>query len=174
MSSLLVDTQKCTRDELCVAACPVNIIRMNEHGPVWEEWGQRYCLNCGHCVAVCPHGALSLQTMPVEQCPPLRSDWRLSPVQLEQLLKGRRSMRKFTSQPVERDTLARMIDMASFAPSGKNAQPVHWLVINDAAKIARLAELTIEWMRSQVAERSLLARVFGMNGLVTAWDDGDD
>lgn len=174
MNSLIIDTQKCTRDELCVAVCPMNVIRMNGQGPEWIERGEQYCINCGHCVAVCPHGALSLPSMSADQCLSLSSEWRLSPPQMEQLLKGRRSIRKFTPQPVKREILSRVFDMASFAPSGKNAQQAQWLVITDAEEVTRLAELTIKWMRSLVAERSLLARALGMKGLISAWDAGDD
>lgn len=174
MSLLVIDRKKCTRDGVCVGVCPASIITMNGDGPLLREGGGRHCLTCGHCVAVCPQGAISLQSMPAEQCIPLREDWRLKPEQMEQLLKGRRSIRKYKPQPVENDILAKIIDMASFAPSGHNAQPVRWLVIEDSNEVNRLAGVVIDWMREAVEEKSLLARAFGMKRLVADWEAGND
>ena len=91
MSIFVVDQEKCKRDGICATVCPVSIIAMNSHGPEPVEGVEERCLNCGHCVAVCPHGAFSLQTMPVGQCPSLQENWKLTPDQVEQFLKGRRS-----------------------------------------------------------------------------------
>lgn len=174
MSLFVVDQEKCKRDGFCATECPARIISMNGDGPVPVEDAEQRCVNCGHCVAVCPHGALSLHTMPVEQCPSLRQGWRLAPEQVEQLLKGRRSIRTYKAQVVDREVLAKVIDMARFAPSGLNLQPVRWLVIHDQARVKHLAKLVIEWMRSQIQEQSPFAKGYGMEGLVRAWEAGYD
>lgn len=170
MSLFVVDQEKCKRDGICATECPASIIAMNGHGPEPVEGAEKRCINCGHCVAVCPHGAISLQTMPSEQCPPLRDNWRLTPAQVEQFLKGRRSIRVYKDQPVDREVLTHMIDMARFAPSGHNSQPVNWLVIHDKDEVKHLAGVVIDWMRSQIEAKSPLARALGMEGLVAAWE----
>jgi len=174
MSLFVVDQEKCKRDGICATECPVSILTMNDHDPEPVEGAEQRCLNCGHCVAVCPHGAISLQTMPSERCQPLRDDWRLTPEQVEQFLKGRRSIRTYKDQPVEREVLTHMIDMARFAPSGHNGQPVSWLVIHDKNEVKRLAGVVIDWMRSQVEAKTPFARAFSMKGLVAAWETGYD
>ena len=60
MSLFMIDHEKCTRDGLCATDCPANIIAMNEHGPEPVEGAEQSCINCGHCVAICPYGALTL------------------------------------------------------------------------------------------------------------------
>ena len=102
MSLFTIDHQKCTRDGLCAADCPMSIITMNDHGPEPVAGAEQMCINCGHCTAVCPHGALTLHTMPLEHCPPLQAGWQLQPEQVEQFLKGRRSVRSYKSEPVPR------------------------------------------------------------------------
>ena len=174
MSGFVVDQAKCTRDGICVATCPASIIIMNDHVPAWVDGAERRCINCGHCVAVCPQGAISLRTLRPEQCPPLRPDWRLTPEQVEQLLKGRRSIRRYKTQSIERAVLTKIIDLARYAPSGVNLQPVRWLVLHDSHEVHRLAGLVIDWMRQAIEAQSPFAKALNMARLVTAWKRGDD
>lgn len=55
----------------------------------------------------------------------------------------RRSVRAFTDQPVDRDTLTRILEQAQRSPSGGNTQPWHGIVLTGeplAALIARVAQ----------------------------------
>jgi nitroreductase/NAD-dependent dihydropyrimidine dehydrogenase PreA subunit len=165
-----IDHEKCSRDGLCVADCPAGIIAMTERGPVPVAGAKQMCINCGHCVAVCPHGALALATMPLEQCPALPDGWHLEPGRMEQLLKGRRSVRSYRQEPVPREVLARVIDMARYAPTAGNAQALHWTVIHDASEVRRSAEAVIDWLR----EASQTPPMAWAGTLVTDWDRGMD
>ena len=54
-----VITDTCTKDELCVAACPVDCIHPKKDAPRFEQSPQLYidpvaCIDCGACVPVCP------------------------------------------------------------------------------------------------------------------------
>ncbi|MEA4823300.1 MAG: nitroreductase [Clostridiaceae bacterium] len=51
----------------------------------------------------------------------------------------RRSVRSFTPQPIPRETLALIAEAANQAPSAMNRQLNQYTVIDDPAKIARLA-----------------------------------
>ena len=165
-----VDHAKCTRDGLCAADCPAGIITITERGPEPVAGARRMCINCGHCVAVCPQGALTLATMPLEQCPPLRDGWQLTLEQMEQLLKGRRSVRSYKQEAVPRDVLAKIIDMARFAPSAGNAQVLHWTVIHDSNEVRRIAGAVIDWLR-EVSQTPAMAWA---KALVVDWENGKD
>jgi len=165
-----IDHEKCSRDGLCAADCPVGLITMTEGGPKPVAGAKAMCINCGHCAAVCPHGALALATMPLEQCPPLRDGWHLEPERMEQLLKGRRSVRSYRREPVSREVLAKVIDMARYAPTAGNAQALHWTVIHDANEVRRCAAAVIDWLR-QASQTPPMAWA---QALVTAWDGGMD
>jgi nitroreductase len=130
---------------------------------------EELCINCGHCVAVCPHWAMSLRSMNAEQCPPVRKDWLLNPEQVEHFLRSRRSIRAYKEQPVEREVLSKIIDIARFAPSGQNIQPVRWLVIYDSKEVWRLAALVIDWMRDLLKKGAPLAKALHMDRVVDAW-----
>ena len=104
---IVVDQQKCHKDGLCALDCPIGIITMDgpDGLPAPVEGFDELCIDCGHCVAVCPHEALSQGGITPRQCLPLDAPG-LSPEQLAQLLKGRRSIRRYKDQPLEQSTIA--------------------------------------------------------------------
>ena len=46
-------------------------------------------------------------------------------------IKTRRSVRKFTEQPVTKEEMAQVIETAAFAPSWKNTQIARYIVVTD-------------------------------------------
>lgn len=58
---------------------------------------------------------------------------------LQDCILTRRSVRKFTQQPVQHETLAQIVSLAAFAPSWNNTQVSRYLVIEDAAKLDKIA-----------------------------------
>ncbi len=176
MSFLYVDKSRCGGDGKCVRVCPSRVLEMDtdERIPRLVKDGQERCIRCGHCVAVCPHAALSLEPMRAEDCTRLEPDWRITPHQAEQLLKGRRSIRHYKDQAVDNKTIDAIIDIARYAPSGVNRQPVNWAVINDKQKVHQLAGIVIDWIRSLMADKSPLISSYRLDRHVAAWDRGED
>lgn len=176
MGLFAIDEKKCKRDGICAGACPLGLIRMPEDGGVPQsiKGAGRLCINCGHCLAVCPHGALSLSAMTREACPPARRDLLPDLEQLAQLVRSRRSIRLYRKKTVAREALAGLIDLASHAPTARNSQQLGWLVVHDPLEVQRLAGLAIDWMRHLVATGSPLATGYGMARMIKAWEDGQD
>ena len=56
---------------------------------------------------------------------------------------SRRAVRGFTDQPVELETLERVLSAAAWAPSGSNVQPWHSYVLT-GAKLGELKKLAVE------------------------------
>lgn len=71
---------------------------------------------------------------------------------LHALIATRRSIRRWTDEPVPREDLARMVDAARLAPSDTNAQPWHFTVVTDPHLIERLAAATSERFGAMGAE----------------------
>ena len=142
MSILAVDPDKCNFCGLCAMECPAAIIVIKgpEALPFMPRGGEKFCINCGHCVAVCPPGAISLETMKPADCTTVSNELLPTPEQVEHFLKSRRSVRVFKKEPVPRTILAKLIDIARYAPSGRNAQPVQWLVVENPNEVKRLSE----------------------------------
>ena len=175
MPLFVVDPSRCRHDGICAAECPTRII----------EWGpadgiprvpaalEEFCRNCGHCVAVCPSEAVTLGSMAPGQLPSVRPDWPPGPKQVAHFLRARRSIRTYTPRPVERETLAKLIDIARFAPSASNRQPVKWLVIHDADEVQRLAGLVVDWLRAGLPEQAPGARR-NTQRFIALWESGVD
>jgi nitroreductase/NAD-dependent dihydropyrimidine dehydrogenase PreA subunit len=176
MSLFVIDPSKCNKDHICSAVCPLGIIEAGEKNtvpaPTWDA--EELCVNCGHCVAACPTGALSHRAMTPEQCTPIKKDLWLTPDQAEQLLRGRRSIRTYRPEPVDRALLTRVVSLASTGPSGHNTQPVEWIVIHDSAEVKRLAGIVIDWMRSMVKEKPDFAKKILLQHVIEKCEKGID
>ena len=176
MSPFVVDEKKCLRDGLCAAECPLGLIKKKEKEafPSSIEGAEELCIDCGHCVAICPTGALSHRSMAPEDCPPVRRELFLGIEQTEHFLRARRSIRNYKKKHVDRAILTRLIEIARFAPSGHNLQPVHWLVIEDREEVKKLGGLVIDWLRLMIAEQPQLAKPLHFDRVVKAWERGRD
>lgn len=176
MSLFMIDQEKCKRDGLCVKDCPIQVITMADKDafPSPIEDAEEFCIKCGHCVAICPHGALTLSTMPLDACPPLQKDLLPGPEAMRQLLRARRSIRQYKKAPVPHDLLADLIDTARYAPTASNKQQVYWTVFEDPAEIKRFAAMVIDFTRQNLTGIQDEAMVRRMSRIITAWDNGED
>jgi nitroreductase/NAD-dependent dihydropyrimidine dehydrogenase PreA subunit len=176
MKSFTVDSEKCNKDAICVMDCPTNVIQMDSPDEVPRPTPdfEDYCLRCGHCIAVCPTGAFSLDWLNPDQCPPIRKELALTEQQVAQLLRRRRSIRNYKDQPVEREKLAKLLEIACYAPSARNNQHWHWTVVEDPAQTRRLAGMVIDWMREVIKQHPGQAELRGFPRVVSAWDAGQE
>ena len=166
MAMISIDRTKCKKDGICAAECPFSLIGLTgEDGfPEIRPAAARLCIQCGHCVAVCPQGALSLATMNPDGFQPIGNG---SPPMLKktgQLLTSRRSIRTYERQTIPRAHIEQLLDLCRWAPSAKNAQPVHWLILETPEAVQQVAGLVVDWLRTGTA----------YPGIVAAWDQGKD
>jgi nitroreductase/NAD-dependent dihydropyrimidine dehydrogenase PreA subunit len=175
MGLITIDEQLCKKDGLCAAECPAAIIRLQEDGfPETVPGGEDVCLLCGHCVAVCPQGALSHVHCTREECPPINKKLVLHERQAVQFLRSRRSVRRYQDKPVEREKIQRLIEIARYAPTGSNSQLVEWLVVDDKSKIKSIVALTIDYLRRLLRENPQAMAIASLPRAVAAWDAGYD
>lgn len=52
---------------------------------------------------------------------------------------GRRSIRRYTGQPISKETIEQIVALAAYAPSWKNAQSARYTIVTDRAVIEKLA-----------------------------------
>ena len=176
MPLFTVDPDKCNRDGICVAECPSGVIltASPKDVPMPAPDAEDHCIRCGHCVSVCPKGALKLSWLAPDECPPLDSELHLTQGQAEQFLNSRRSIRAFRNKPVEHEKLDKLLEIACGAPSAKNEQPWHWLVVEDAAEVKRLAGMVMDWVRMIIRERPEMAEQMKLLRVLEAWENGNE
>lgn len=177
MNYLKIDHQKCKKDGFCIRECPMNILRFSgdDGYPELIPEGEKICIECGHCVVVCPHGALDHEKVPAGSCVPLRSELIITGDEAVQFLRSRRSVRLYRDKPVEKEKIELLIDVASSAPTSGNSQLVEWLVIGDKTHLRRIASLAAEWLRQILQDSPELVRTLPyLPKIVQAWDKGID
>jgi len=175
MELFTIDQQTCNQDGLCALACPLGIIDWKAGNlPVPGTDAEKMCIRCGHCVAICPTGAFHHRDMEPAACAPVHPEWQLSAEQCEHFLRSRRSIRTYKQQPVPRETLTRLIEIARYAPSGINSQGVRWLVIDNGDTLHQLAGMVIEWMRWLQREMPEMATALHVERAIQRWQAGQD
>jgi nitroreductase/NAD-dependent dihydropyrimidine dehydrogenase PreA subunit len=174
MELLTIDRDTCNQDGICAAVCPAGIIEMKEGMPTPVADAGDMCIRCGHCVAVCPTASLSHRDVPLDGCKPIARERAITFAQAEQFLRSRRSIRRYKDKPVAREDLERLIDIARYAPSGHNLQPVRWLVLGDKAELKRLSGIAVDWMRWMIDNMPDFASAMRMDWAVARFENGYD
>ncbi len=174
MVIILVDQDLCTRCGICSVVCPMAVVEpVSENTlPTVTEAKVGICIQCGHCEVSCPSQALLLNVRPDEKVPLLPGTGIISEEDMEVYLKKRRSVRHFTNDPVPKEKILEILDIARYAASGGNGQPVQWIVVHDPEKVKKIAGLTIEWMKTLHNTNHPMSGYIPT--LIGAWESGYD
>jgi nitroreductase len=87
-------------------------------------------------------------------------------------MKKRRSVRHFTRDTVPKEKIEVLLDIARYAASSGNSQPLEWIVVHDPEWVKKIAGLTVEWMRTLLGSDHPLSGYLPV--LIAAWDAGRD
>jgi len=165
MNRIAIDPEKCLQDGLCVQECPFGIFALGEDGvPTVVPGAEAGCIDCGHCIAICPGAAIHVNGKGSEDCDPVQGEHFVSREHVMQLFRSRRSIRSYKTEPVQRSTLEDLLNISRWAPTAKNVQPVHWIVLQNAQDVAGLSAMVVDWMRSKQIQPEI----------VQAFDQGQD
>ena len=132
---------------MCASVCPADIFVQREKLTIPELMNEEGCIACGHCVAICPQGAISHSEFPSTEIRTIQVEEMPTTNQLMALLKTRRSIRAFRDEPLSKETIERIIDGARFAPSGHNSQSTEFLVVQDRDVLNQVSAMVIEYLR---------------------------
>jgi len=144
---IAISSDRCTQCARCVITCP-RCLFAREGKEIRPIHDLSLCVLCGHCVAVCEPDAIRHSGVPAEAAPIL-GELELNDQVLERFLRRRWSIRRFKTETVEPAKLDRILDIARYAPTGKNAQDVHYAVLT-GARINELEVATAGYYRQLV------------------------
>lgn len=132
------------------------------------------CIRCGHCVAFCPHGASSLQDVPMDKAIQIDRALLPSPEAVDQLIKTRRSIRSFADKPVPNDVIEAVIAAGSYMPTAKNQRKVRWVAINSAETLERIKALMADFFDRWAAMEPVTPEKRAGKVLANMWRKGQD
>lgn len=131
-AEIVLNTQKCTSCGLCVSVCKDFSLIMEDKKVKISDNPLFGCVGCGHCMAICPAGAIEIKgrmlspdhlfDLPLKES---AADYS----QIMALLQRRRSIREFKNKEVENDLIEKIIDAAQTAPMGVPPSDVNILII---------------------------------------------
>lgn len=101
------------------------------------------CIACGHCMAICPAGAIKINGRTLSQDDLFNIPGKeASPSydSLRDLLNIRRSIREFKDIPVEADLIEKILDAARTAPMGLPPSDVNVLVLDSKQSVRKFTE----------------------------------
>ena len=131
---ITIDHDKCNGCGLCTEVCSdANIIMKDGKAAVTDENGVFGCIACGHCMAICPTGAISVngRTLSPDDLIPLPDKSEAATYDsLINLFNRRRSIREFKDKPVEQELIDKILAAAATAPMGLPPSDVSVLVLN--------------------------------------------
>lgn len=125
INPVVIDTEKCIGCGLCEKDCPNSCIHLKDNKAYMNNV---LCIECGHCFAICPVNAVNMTNYNIENEPAV-SMTEINSDKLLASMKSRRTIRRFTVQPVEENKLKKILEAGRYSPTGANAQNVTFTVL---------------------------------------------
>jgi len=164
-----VDPRRCIRCGECVNDCPVNILELGDTTPYVTDGRAGDCIGCQHCLCVCPTGAISVLGLNPDESLDLVSASLPTLDQLEVMLKGRRSVRRYADEGVDPALIRRLVGIAGYAPSGRNNRRLSFSVIDNRAAMQRFRERTLDGLSDLVRRNALPPGYELFDAIVDGW-----
>lgn len=141
-----IDETRCVGCGTCVEDCVSGTIKLVDNKARVDE----ECFQCGHCVAICPHEAVSIPNYSDACISYDEATFDLPTQNVLNAIKFRRSIRRFTSDAVTYDDLHVLMDAAAHMPTAKNTQACRFVFIQDS--LEQMKETV--WSNLQTAYRA--------------------
>ncbi|MFO8058000.1 MAG: nitroreductase family protein [bacterium] len=126
--TISIDYEKCTECGLCARDCVSGVYVLQDGKP--EIKNPDYCNKCSHCVAVCPaeaithHGLSGTPARPVDRK-------KIDAKSYRETVLSRRSVRLYKQEPVPKEDIEDILDVARYSPTASNTMDVGYVVITD-------------------------------------------
>lgn len=172
MLQFTVDQAKCTKCGQCVRDCPSRIIeRTGDAVPFIRPESEENCIRCQHCLAICPAAAVSIFGRDPANSLPLtaRSFPKLD--KMINLVRGRRSVRRYRDANVDPDLLQQLLAALGNVPTAVNRMALTFAVIDDKDVMQRFRVKTLKALAEAIKAGRVPAQHAYLMQAVPAWFD---
>lgn len=171
MLQFVVDEAKCTRCGQCVRDCVAKIItRSGSETPRIRPEDEDGCIKCQHCLAVCPEAAVSIFGLRPADSQPLTEDSFPALDKMLTLVRGRRSVRQYRDENVDKGLLRKLLEALGNAPTGVNRGALTFSVIDDREAMRRFRAKTYDMIAEAIASGRVPGHHSGfLQEVASAW-----
>jgi nitroreductase/NAD-dependent dihydropyrimidine dehydrogenase PreA subunit len=149
MSWVSIDDGRCNDCGLCALRCP--LVFYKQQGRMRARADADNCNLCGHCISLCPTDAIVHSELDMGNFGPADESVNFDPDRFLHFIRRRRSVRHFKKEPVPRQALEHLLEVCRYCPTGGNRQPVAVKIIEDAERIKRLSDHTVDYFMAMIA-----------------------
>jgi nitroreductase/NAD-dependent dihydropyrimidine dehydrogenase PreA subunit len=143
-----IDAEKCIGCGLCVKDCFPNDIAIVDGKALAKNIT---CLKCGHCIAVCPHNAVSMDDYNMAEVKDYTKEaFTVDADQLLNFIKFRRTVRQFKNHQVEPEKIRKIIEAGRFTQTGSNMQDVSYIVVREG--LQQVKALTYKSLKNRATD----------------------
>lgn len=124
-----INAEKCIGCGLCAADCiALNIEVKDEKAYVKND-----CFKCGHCVAICPAGAISIPEYDMADVEEYEKDrFELKAENVLHAIKFRRSIRNYKQKKVDPKDLEQILQAGRYTATAKNTQNCTFVFVQES------------------------------------------
>ncbi len=150
---IAVDEEKCIHCGMCLRDCVASCLEFDDQKiPRYIKDGEKMCLACQHCLAVCPTGAFSFGGLDPAASDPVTT---VDSAAMLGLIKSRRSIRQYKEDDVPAEKIEKLKDMLAYPPTGVNAPSLRFSIIATRQKMDELRKITYDCLESIPADSPL-------------------
>ncbi len=169
MLQFKIDKEKCTKCGMCSKECPVLIINGKTEFPEIKEGKEKVCLQCQHCLAVCPTGALSIFGKNPDNSILVSSN-DITFESLDTHVRTRRSIRKYKDELLDKELINEVLESSAYAPTGHNKNSVLLSVTYDKESFNKIREAVYNGIKKASEENKIPENMAYFANFQKAWE----
>ncbi len=170
MINFIVDNERCIRCGKCAQDCVAEIVEQKGKVPPRIKPGEEEnCLQCQHCLAVCPVGAVSVLGRNPADSLELKAGSFPALSQMTTLIRGRRSYRHYRDENVDPALLNKLLAAVANAPTGVNRRELTFTLIDSKATMNAFRVKALDKLREAAKDPGFAEKAGFLAEAVPAW-----
>jgi len=140
-SKIKIDINNCTKCKECVKDCVANLFYFDQDVLRLVDSFEDFCIECGHCEAVCPVNVIKLKFHTEEELEgSAKGEGIPTYNSFLNLVLNRRSIRRFKEKEIPKGLIEKLLKVGRYSPTGSNSENVYYTIVQDKAIVAAISK----------------------------------